>query len=203
MRDDPADLRSAYFYKLLRHIDNDVYHYLQKNGHEITNLLADWLILLENIKTVVFRGEKEYSAGRYVGQAEISAQNLYSEYSFLIAPIYKAYEGFLFLLAKSLGLKTSEQEILSIGRLYDEEAITRNKDEIITELGESLNKSDREVLGKLSELKRVLELYRHNPAHYLGTRLETMEKAENYGRTILTVINETTKYFLEKKYIGK
>jgi hypothetical protein len=202
MQDDAEVVRSTYLDKLRKHIDDDVYHYLQMDGCEIINLLADWLILLENIK-IVFRGEKEYYSGRYVGQAKASAQNLYSEYSFLIAPIYKAYEGFLYLLANSLGLKTSEQIILTIGRLYDEEAITRRKDEIITELGESLNKSDREVLGKLSELKRVLELYRHNPAHYLGTRLETMEKAENYGKTILTVINETTKYFMEKKYIGK
>ena len=193
------EIRKEYFEMLSSHLDPEVICYL-RNEPKITELLTDYLVLLDALGVRTLSGTPLYNrdTGRHIGTPKIGASEAFSDYSFFIAPIYKAFEGYLFLLANSVGLKTKDEIIKNIGSCYDEEKIIQIKREIVTETGNRIDKADKEGIGKLSELKRVLEQYRHNPAHFLGNTLDTFQKATNYGGAILTAINETTKFFLER-----
>lgn len=193
-----SKIRKEYFGMLSSHLDTEVIAYLQKDP-QIKGLLMDYLVLVDSITTRTLSGTARHrDTGRYIGTPHIGASEAFSDYSFLIAPIYKAFEGHLFLLANSLGLKTKDEIITNVGSCYDEEKITKMKKEIVTETGNLIEKTDKEGIGKISELKRVLEQYRHNPAHFLGSNLDTFQKATNYGGAILTAINEATRYFLQR-----
>jgi len=193
------EVRKEYLEMLSSHLDKEVIAYLEREP-QITSLLTDYLVLVDTIATRTLSGKPLHNrdTGRYIGTPKINAAEVFSDYSFLIAPIYKAFEGYLFLLANSIGLKTKDEIIKNIGGCYDEEKIIQIKREIVTETGNRIDKADKEGIGRLSELKRVLEQYRHNPAHFLGNTLDTFQKATNYGGAILTAINETTKFFLER-----
>jgi hypothetical protein len=193
------EIRKEYFEMLSSHLDPEVICYL-RNDPKITELLIDYLVLLDALGARTLSGTPLYNrdTGRGIGTPKIGASEAFSDYSFLIAPIYKAFEGYLFLLAQSLGLKSKDQIITSIGSCYDEEKITNMKMEIMTETGNLIQKKDKEGLGKITELKRVLEQYRHNPAHFMGSTLDTFQKATDYGGAIFTAINETTNFFLQR-----
>ncbi|OGC76448.1 MAG: hypothetical protein A2Z27_04535 [candidate division Zixibacteria bacterium RBG_16_50_21] len=196
------EARSSHLSTLQKHLDKEVYKYIECGDPKILDLLVDWFCLLENVE--------EYKFGSWVGQGdfqesiEVPAKSVYKDFSFLISPIYKALEGYLFLLATSLGLTRPGELPEMVGQLYDEEKIVQKKEEILTELGTKLDANDKEVQQWLGELRRILRLYRHSPAHYSSAKelvFTTYEKGENYGRTILTVINEATRVFQKKKYI--
>ena len=186
--------------KLSEHLDNNTINFLNKK-QEIIRLLFDWLILNECIGEISIKWpERENGVGRILGYPLTRISTLFNDYSFLIAPAYKAFEGYLYLLAESLGLKKATEEIQNIGNLYDSDKIDRLKEEIITETGEKIDKSDKEGMEIIDGLRRVLRHYRHNPAHF-GGRIDTFQKAKNYVSMIFTVINDTTKYFLSKGLI--
>lgn len=196
-------IRERLFDLLQRHLDIETLQYLDKSDNVIERLLVDFLALEKEIANDFFVGERLHDnvTGRYRGQPEASASDIYYDFSFVVSPAYRAYEGFLFLLAESLGLKRKQEIIQNIGRIYNDDEIYQLKKEIITETGKKLDNKDKDLLGIVSELKRVLELYRHNPAHYYGDRIDTLEKASNYGRTVLNVINLTTKTLIQKGYL--
>jgi hypothetical protein len=189
---------------VLRYLDKRTVEYITSQGNSIADLLLDYIALEKELKDDLFVGEMQYDGvtGRYRGQPSLPASETYHDYSFLAAPAYKAFEGYLYLLAESLGLKTREQIIKAIGSIYDPEYILQLKREIITETNAKLSANDKELQGILTELKRVLELYRHSPAHFLGERIDSLEKAEGYAKTVLTVINQTTKTLLDRGYIS-
>lgn len=199
-----AIVRGEYLEVLSSHLDSEVVSYLDREPG-IRNLLIDYLVLIDTVGARTLSGVPLHDkvTGRYKGTPQIRAAEGFTDCSFLIAPIYKAFEGYLFLLAESLGLKDRDQIVTNIGSCYDEEKLTQMKKSIVTETGKLIHEKDKEGLGKISELKRVLEQYRHNPAHYLGTSLDTFQKAANYGGAILTAINEITKFFLERGDIKK
>jgi len=185
--------------KLNEHFDSDVIEFLDKKS-EIKELLIDWLILVD-YTGVASMSRTEYSVTGYSSTKVTKISTLYYDYSFLMAPAYKAFEGYLYLLAESLGLKKATQEIQNIGNLYDSEKIQRVKEEIVTETGEKIDKNDKDGMEIIDSLRRVLRHYRHNPAHFGGERIDTFQKAKNYVSMILAVINDTTKYFLSKGLI--
>jgi len=187
--------------KLSDQLDSDVIEFLNKK-REIVKLLRDWSTLVD------YTGETSISTpmpnevtGRIRGYKVTQISTLYSDYSFLIASAYKAFEGYLYLLAESLGLKKESEEISNIGSLYDSDKIQKIKEDIITKTGKKIDKGDKEGLEIIDGLKRALRHYRHNPAHF-GGRIDRFQKAKNYGSMIFTIINDSTKYFLDKGLIA-
>lgn len=124
----------------------------------------------------------------------------YYDYSFVVAPAYKAFEGFLLFLARVFELPAEQYEH-RIGGLYDWEANKKDKEIIIKALEAKLG-TDREGKDRWSELSMTLRNYRHNPAHFSGDRIETFEQAEDYVRTIINIINQTVKFLVEKKVLS-
>ena len=186
--------------KLSEHLDNEVITFLKKKPG-ILELLRDWLILVNYTgEGSISRPDCDEVTGRIKGYPVTKLSTLYYDYSFLIAPAYKAFEGYLYLLAESLGLKKTTDEIHNIGSLYDSEKIERIKEEIVTETGEKIDKNDKQGMGMINGLRIALRCYRHNPAHFEG-RTDTFQKAKDYGSMIFSVINDTTKYFLTKEII--
>jgi hypothetical protein len=188
-------------YKLNDHLDSNVIEFLNKN-EEILHLLRDWLILIN------YTGERSISrticdevTGRIKGNQVIEISTLYYDYSFLIASAYKAFEGYLYLIAESLGFKKESHEIRNIGNLYDSDKIQKIKEDIITETRKKIDKGDKEGLEIIDGLRRALRHYRHNPAHFGGS-IDRFQKAKNYGSMIFTIINDSTKCFLDKGLIA-
>jgi anaerobic selenocysteine-containing dehydrogenase len=101
----------------------------------------------------------------------IGTETRFFDYSFLVAPVYKAIEGILWKIANELKLVHGDGQL---GIFFDEDNVEKNIDLISENV---LSKSKKAVVShQLSELKTFLKRYRHLPAHY-GSRFDTMESA--------------------------
>src|SRR3989344_1794889 len=121
----------------------------------------------------------------------------FSDFSFLTAPAYKAFEGFLFQIAKDLSLPSSGRTDF-IGQYFDEGKVDKTIDMLIRELekkGEAstkLGKQEKEnIKDNVKEMKRFLLHYRHTPAHFHGEPMISVEKAKQITYGIYRIIDET------------
>lgn len=104
-------------------------------------LMRDWIIIDEIMEA---------------NQYEISL----FDYSFAMAPMYKALESVLWKIADDLGLvKKGEQ----LGSFFNEENIDKILPKIKKKIGSG--KKLKEIRGNLCEIKDFLIRYRHSPAH--------------------------------------
>lgn len=169
----------------------------------IMRLLVDQHLLLENLKKSIFLGKNELvdldSYKSDFERHEEVASIVYSDFSFVVAPAYKAFEGFLIFIADRFGLP-AEKYKHNIGGLYNWEANKKDKELIIEAIEKNLG-IDREGKDRWRELNMVLRSYRHNPAHFSGDKISTFEQAEDYVRTIINTMNQTVKFLIEKKIL--
>lgn len=169
----------------------------------ITRLLVDEYLLLSTIKRTRVSGEEELielSSGSSEFDEKVSISSLlYSDYSFVVAPAYKAFEGFLLFVAEEFELPVEEYK-QNVGGLYNWEVNVKDKDKILAALESKLEK-DKEGQDRWRELGMILRSYRHNPAHYSGDRIDSFEQAEDYVRTIINTMNQTLKYLVKKDVI--
>ena len=133
--------------------------------------------------------------------------NQFNDYSFLTAPAYKAFEGYLFQIAKEMKLPSSSPKL--IGTYFDEGRVDETIDNLLKELEAKsegtakLSKDEKQFIKDMvSEMKRFLFHYRHTPAHYIGDLIDTADKAEQNIHSIYRIINETTKTLLKAKLIS-
>ncbi len=169
----------------------------------IMRLLVDEQLLLESVKRTTFKGKVEIIDLRgenteYLDEEE-PATIAYNDYSFVMAPAYKAFEGYLIFLSDTFGLPTETYKN-RIGGLYDWEANAAAEKEIVEALEAKLG-TDKEGKDRWRELSMVLRTYRHNPAHFLGDKVGTFEQAEDCAKAILNTINQMTKYLIDKEVL--
>ncbi len=126
-----------------------------------------------------------------------------NDFSFLTASAYKAFEGFLFQIAKDLNLPSSGNSDF-VGTYFDEEIVDKTINKLLKELeskaeGERrLTKQEKEhIKDTVKEMKRFLLHYRHTPAHFQGEPIDTFEKATQNILSIYRMINETVKVLLK------
>lgn len=169
----------------------------------IVRLLVDQILLLESVKRTTFRAKVEFidlfDNHSEFEDEEASSALIYHDYGFAIAPGYKAFEGFLFFLADVFSLPVKKYKH-NIGGLYDWE-VNKNDGELILKILEEKLGTDKEGKDRWRELGMTLRTYRHNPAHYLGDKIDTFQQAEDYARTIISTINQMVKFLLEKDII--
>lgn len=125
-----------------------------------------------------------------------SAEASFYDYSFVIAPMYKAIEGVLWKIAQDFGL-VKDDGIL--GNFFDEENIDKHFSKFENKV-KSAQKA-REIKHELSELKNFLKRYRHNPAHY-GTIFSSESKAEIASKSALHNIGCLIDDLLKAKLIS-
>ena len=130
-------------------------------------------------------------------------RNNFSDFSFLTAPAYKAFEGFLFQIAKDLDLPSSGDPKF-VGTYFDEEKVDKTIDKLLKELeakSEKESKLSRQekqhIKDMIKEMKRFLVHYRHTPAHFHGETMDTIEKAKQNTASMYRIINETVKVLLK------
>jgi hypothetical protein len=165
--------------KMSAQLDEDTLNYLDE---AIINHIGDSISLLE------------------LWQPNYSSQ--FNDFSFLTAPAYKAFEGFLFQIARDLKLP-SAGNVKFAGTYFDEDKVDEAIDNIIKEIEEKADNTkalDKEqtqfIKDMVSEMKRFLVHYRHTPAHFLGDSINSLEKAQQNIMSIYRIINETTKTLL-------
>ncbi|MCC6564115.1 hypothetical protein IT087_04460, partial [Candidatus Uhrbacteria bacterium] len=115
------------------------------------------------------------------------------------APAYKAFEGYLFQIAKDLGLPSGSNPLFA-GTYFDEARVDKAIDKLIEELSDEsadfkqklAPEEKQHIKDQVSEMKRFLVHYRHTPAHYMGEPIETVERADQNVKSIYRIINETT-----------
>lgn len=118
---------------------------------EARRLMSNWIILDE----ILDANSEEAS---------------FSDYSFVMAPMYKVLEVALWEIAKDLKLiKRGEQ----LGAFFNED----NLDTIFPKIQKKVKdkKKSREIKGNLHEIKNFLIRYRHNPA-YAGFYFKTIDE---------------------------
>lgn len=157
--------------KMLRqHFDEQVLLYLDE---EIINHLADSIFLENNGPTI----------------------NRFNDFSFLTAPAYKAFEGFLFQIARDLNLLPGRDND-QVGGYYDPVKVDKEIDRIIKELekktGGSLKKDHKDsIKANVTAMRLFLKVYRHTPAHFRGQPLKTKEMARQNIHRIYGTIRDT------------
>lgn len=123
-------------------------------------LIYDWVILDDVIKSNL-------------------EETSFYDWSFALAPMYKALESMLWKIATEIGLEKSDK---ILGNFFDEGNIERNIDKI----GEKVRDKSRlpAIKNQLSELKSFLKRYRHMPAHY-GNKFNSYFEAEIAAKSAL------------------
>lgn len=119
---------------------------------EARRLMSDWIILDD----IISANSEEAS---------------FSDYSFAMAPMYKALEVVLWDIAKDLKL-VKKGEML--GAFFNEDNLDKILPKIEKKVGKDKNKA-KVVKGSLHEIKNFLIRYRHNPAH-AGFYFKTLEE---------------------------
>jgi len=129
------------------------------------------------------------------------------DYSFFMAPMYKAVEGVLWKISEDLRLVKEGQPL---GNFFDETSIEKNLSKLETKIGVKIDDREKIKLVKreLLELKDFLMRYRHNPAHF-GNIFDTYQKVELAGysalhniRCLLDDLIETKVISLPKETVG-
>jgi hypothetical protein len=114
-------------------------------------LITDWMLLDELLNST---------------QEELP----FFDYSFALAPLYKAVESILFKVSKDLGLAKDTGQL---GSFFSDDNIDEHFPKIVSKVA---NKERKKILkNELSELKTFLVRYRHIPAH-AGSRFEGIEQ---------------------------
>lgn len=131
----------------------------------------------------------------------------YNDFSFITAPAYKAFEGFLFQLAEDLDLPSSGNPKF-VGTYFDEEKVSKAIDKLLKELEnkaeneKKLNKQEKQhIKDMINEMKRFLYYYRHTPAHFHGEPINTVDRAMQNIMSMYRIINETVKTLLNAELI--
>lgn len=170
---------------------------------EVVNLLVDGGIVLKLIgaKHGQIKDDLIELSNEETFDEEFTEKfsSLFYDYSFMIAPTYKAYEGYLGFIAKELQLPVEDFKH-HIGGLYDWDRLEKDKKNILEKLKGKLG-DDRDSKERWSLLNMILRQYRHNPAHFYGDLINSYEQAENYVKTIYSTINKTNRFFIDKKLI--
>ncbi len=165
--------------EMLDNFDEQVLHYLHER---IINHLVDSLNLEKKSREL---------------------QRMFNDFSFYMAPAYKAFEGFLFQIAADLKLPSSGNPNF-VGTYFDEQVVDSTIDSLIEELNDKaggeagLSAGDKiNIKDHVKEMKRFLVHYRHTPAHFHGETIDTLEKADQNVKSIYRIISETIKVLLK------
>jgi len=132
----------------------------------------------------------------------------YNDYSFLTAPAYKAFEGFLFQLAKDLKLPSSGKPELVGTYYFDEQKVDGAIDALLDELEKAgtgstaLSSAEKDnIKDNVKEMKRFLRNYRHTPAHFHGEPMISREKSLQNILSMYRIIDETVAVLQNAKLI--
>src|SRR3989344_3212506 len=181
--------RLNYYLQLGKYFSNiRVYKFIPR---KIKALLIDWLIILDFVKKRKFQAKLGLSDdifGDWNDDIEFDLSEIIVDYSFLITPAFKAYEGFLYhlLIVFKIPTEKFKKNFKNIGFFFNlDEQYNQNK-EVLNLIKEKM--PDKEGVERWKELYGVLERYRHHPAHYHGGGLSTIEQAERYGQTLISAI---------------
>jgi hypothetical protein len=131
------------------------------------------------------------------------ADSSYSDYSFTIAPAYKALEKWLLLLARFLGVPSDiiqkAQESGRLGLFLADDKVDTFFDSILEKLTLEADKK-QELKTFVQTLRSTLKNFRHNPAH-CGTIIEDVLRAESDFLTLLNTMDNITQSLIDASVI--
>lgn len=141
----------------------------------------------------------EYNHGMSDEEGAIthSLRQIFGDYSFVLAPAYKLFEGFVYLIALTTGVITPQElktKYLPVGRLTNIEHPNNDELKKIIEAVATRIK-DREIITRWQALYDTYEDFRNSPAHY-GESIEAFEQIDTDISHIFTVVRNTTKYLI-------
>ena len=155
--------------------------FLDERGQDILDWLWDSNRLIDQFKTV----------------------QDYSDYSFTIAPAYKALEKWLLLLAPYLGVpKETVQYAQNSGKLgifLSDNNIDKFFDVVLAKL-EIETAQKHELQTFVQGLNSTLKNFRHNPAH-CGTVIENGLRAESNFFSLLHTMDNITQFLIDTSVI--
>ena len=192
-------IRTTAFHKLTNRLE--MWEYI--NGEILTRLVDQELLFMmirgkaiteKHVLEDMFDGSEE----EYVAKA--LAADIFFDYSFLINPSSKAFEGFLFFLAEKFKLPNIEDPNAHIGKYFSWHKIDKEKQAIIDELERNFQ-GDKRARRHWEHLSSAYESFRNDPMHFKGDVIRTVEKAETVYHSMLNAIDGIIKYIVEKEII--
>lgn len=124
------------------------------------------------------------------------SETRFSDFSFAMAPMYKATEGVLWKIAIDLGIEKSDN---ILGNFFDEGNLIKIYP--LIEKSTTNKLKVEELKHELSELKTFLRRYRHNPAHF-KKKFKTLQEARLASHSALHNIKCVIDDLLEAKLIA-
>lgn len=170
--------------KLKDSFDDKSLAVLRFYSEDVIPYLLDYLILVDDLTYRLSAGGE-------------TLRRAYSDYSFLLLPVHKAYESYLTkLLSFNFGLSVSKKTGQSVGSYLKAPNVKKNK---VSELAKkipwkiSVNKWEDRWDG----LKTQWGTNR-NPLIHPEEKLDTIRKAEDIARGIFREMNVSAKLFAEE-----
>jgi hypothetical protein len=176
--------------KQIRKSDHPVYkllglatkQYLEKADPQIIDLIDDSYKIHEQFK---------------------SNDSAFEDFSFIVTPAFKALEKWLFLIAPSLGIPSSEIEAVrdkSVGTLIGDQDRLSDLFENVLSTIDAAPQTKNDLSMEVMSLKSFLRNYRHKIAHCWKT-LELPSDAFTHQTMIVGSIRRITEKLLEVKLL--
>lgn len=132
----------------------------------------------------------------------------FEDYSFFVAPAYKAFEGFMLQLGVDMGLFEEDNLPNNATSFFDEDKIEKIIKDLLQGVINLTKSADKEkfkdITGRISEVKNLLKRYRHTPAHFQGNQcIPNFEKAKDYATSIIFNTNDLIKLLFETGILTK
>lgn len=191
--------RDQYAQVAERMFDPSVWKFLTKDLHQ---LIIDSLILGDVFRhsSYLLADREELFSGSFI---DLPATRCFFDYSFILAPTYKFFEGYIYLISIKLKIITAEeaQKIsTTVGALTNLEGDGKSKFKKVFETITS-EIEDKSVRSRWQSLYDLYSDFRNAPAHYGEKILESYEQVENARSAIITAVNNTCTYFFEKEIL--
>ncbi|MDP3985962.1 MAG: hypothetical protein Q8P77_00835 [Candidatus Veblenbacteria bacterium] len=167
---------------IYQRISQGTKEFLTNNGQDVLKWLWDSNRLIDQFKAVTD----------------------YYDYSFAIAPAFKALEKWLLLLAPHLGVPaeviSKAQETGRLSSFLADDKVNEFFSAVLERLSVEAEVK-RELRTAVQSLNSTLKNFRHSPAH-CGTVIENALKAETDFFTLLNCMDTITQQLIDKRVIN-
>jgi len=190
------ELKQSLFAEGMNTLGVDVWHFLTQ---DLQQLVVDSLLMKRIIRGTSYYDGKRSDDGRIT----YPIKGIFNDYSFALAPAYKLFEGFVYLVAIKVGvLRPSDlHKFISVGSLTNLPTARKEYREMIEKISGMIN--DPKLLSRWQGLYDTFEDFRNSPAHYSNSFRRSYDEVDAEISHLLVEIKTMTRYLFHSDIFGE
>lgn len=175
----------------------EVWHFLTQ---DLQQLVCDSLLMKRVFKRIdYYDGVRREDKGRITHPMK----EIFNDYSFTLAPTYKLFEGYIYLVAIKVGVLKSNDlhRFINIGTITNLPTAKREYREVIEKISGMIG--DPKLLRRWQGLYDTFEDFRNSPAHYSKSFRRSYEEVDAEISHLLVEIKTMTHYLFNAYIFGE